>query len=855
MRFLKFKLALGFFISLSAIITAGYFAYQSFNKLIDSVYALAAPDETVNTLHEVSNKLISSENDMRIYTMTADTNAYQEYKDHVDSVTHILDSLKIVTSQEVFQHSIFDTLSALLSRRVYLMNDLVALKASSRSAEVANTAMDRISDTYEPQPLPIKTESNNKADELDYKISTTRKTIPETDINSDRRKLFGNNKKDNKNQSALSSNATIENDSISPYISQIDDITVLTNSGFAPEDVREILSQLYKLQKINSEKITNQELAILASDKVIMENVKHIITTAEVAQQNKRDKNVISATAQAQDSSKIIFGISILSLIAGLIFMAIIIHDINKSNKAKQELIMAWEKAEYLAKAKEQFLANMSHEIRTPLNAIIGFSEQLKGTDLKVTQKDYVKALQGAGDHLLNIVNDILDLSKIEAGKLVFQRNIFSMNTIINEVRQIMKVKADEKKILLDYIADEGGDIIIRGDDFRLKQVLFNLIGNAIKFTHLGYVKIVCSSARVNETINFTIEIIDSGIGIAKDKLDHIFEDFSQADIGTTKKYGGTGLGLAISKKIIEMQNGTITVSSEDGIGSVFTISISYKTATEREINKSKIQHKKMHTIHESDYILVVDDEQFNLALANVVLQKFNVNYKAVSSAAEAMALIEKKEIFTAVFADLHMPQEDGFSLAKKIHIAYPSLPIIALTANVMHDEDELINQAGFCDILTKPYKESDFIQMINKWSKRDGKAIKTEPEKIGSFIENNMSQFSLDEILLFTDNDPDLTRTVIHSFIDSNKINLQTLNNAFQISDIALIRNTAHKMLPGYTHFKIQKNVALLKKLELLQDISLTNKEELTLLQTESYSIFNEMLKLEIMQEQDSIA
>lgn len=840
---IKLKLALAFIISLAAIGTAVYFAYTSFKNLEHSVYTLSQPDNTVSLLNDINNKLIASENEMRSYSLTEDEISLDNYIQYMSEISSHLDTLKKYPAFSMLDTIKLDTLKDLLEDKAELMYALVEMKNDKGGQNIAKKAMKEISksaNTAQELQEKVKEEYTDSIQSIGPGIKKSSMPAENTDKESFFNRIFNKKEKRKKNEQEETiteipaDSVTSETQLITPSEASI----LASNPEVDPEELRNIMTELNRNEQNYEQRLSQQELEILTTDKVIREQIQEVINHAEKLQKKKIETNAASASNKAKASSQIMFGISLLALFAGIVFLAVIISDVNKSNRYKLELELAKDNAEYHAKAKELFLANMSHEIRTPLNAIIGFSEQLKYTKLETNQDEYVQAVESASEHLLNIVNDILDLTKIEAGKINLQKNIFSMSDVVAEVAHIMQVKANEKGIGLEFFYDDMSKQLVRGDDFRLKQVLYNLIGNAIKFTHKGFVKITCNSEHKDPHIYFTIDIKDSGIGISKEKIDSIFQDFSQADTSTTKKYGGTGLGLSISKKLIELQQGEILVSSKEAEGSTFTIKIRYRIPSDKQIAAFLAESEADHIIPKNISVLLVDDEPFNLSLASVIFRKNGIQHSCVASAKEAMQIFTHEK-FHIVFADIHMPEEDGFSFAKKLRAIHPHIPLVALTANVMHEERQLLSASGFNDILTKPYKEQQLIDKIIAWTQnntvetiKEEKLVIQQPElqeekteTLPAAVIENGALYSLDEIELFTAGDEQLMVSVIHSFVESNKQNLMSMTQFAASDDIKGVNNIAHKMLPGFNHFKVYTLVPLLKKWEVAERI---NSDEL---------------------------
>jgi len=374
----------------------------------------------------------------------------------------------------------------------------------------------------------------------------------------------------------------------------------------------------------------------------------------------------------------------------------------------------AKEKAEESTKLKEAFLANMSHEIRTPMNAIMGFSDILSRRKLGEQEKEYVRTIKSAGENLLTIINDILDISKLEAGMMTFEEHTFSVKEIFTSLNVMLMGKAKEKNLELLFICNEDVPDVLLGDSTRLTQIIINLAGNAIKFTQKGKVQVHAKVLK-NENENTLLEfsVTDTGIGIPKDKLEQIFERFRQAESNTTRKYGGTGLGLSIAKQLVELQGGKLSVKSELKAGSVFSFCIPYKKSVEvllaPEVTGKKYDMKELSKLN----ILLVEDNQFNVVLILSLFSEYNLKLQVAENGSVGIEKL-KENNFDIILMDMEMPVMNGYEAATIIRNELKNnIPIIAMTAHAMAGERERCLSLGMNDYISKPINANLLFEKI----------------------------------------------------------------------------------------------------------------------------------------------
>ncbi|MDM8526202.1 ATP-binding protein [Desulfococcaceae bacterium HSG8] len=419
----------------------------------------------------------------------------------------------------------------------------------------------------------------------------------------------------------------------------------------------------------------------------------------------------------------------------------------------------AKETAESANRAKSEFLANMSHEIRTPMNAILGFTDLLHAQVIDKKQKSYLESIQSSGKSLLILINDILDLSKIEAGKMELQREPVNLYSIINEIKHIFSLKISEKG--LDFIIDIAEDIprSLLLDEVRLRQILFNLVGNAVKFTDKGHIKLCAEKIYVKDDrsrVDLIMKVEDSGIGIARKSKENIFDAFKQQDSQNTRKYGGTGLGLAITKRLVEMMQGTISVEGKTGKGSIFSIILHNVdiAATPARARSEKGAFDDQTILFEPSTALIVDDIETNRNLVKEFFVDTNISVFEAEDG-ESSIILARQYKPDVILMDIRMPVMDGYEATERIKNddEIKHIPVIALTASGMKEDKEKIIHSKFDGFLIKPVKRSDLFRELSRFimysrkekTENEGETEDVSPEtldKIPEVIDRLESEF-----------------------------------------------------------------------------------------------------------------
>ncbi|MBC7654204.1 MAG: PAS domain S-box protein [Oligoflexus sp.] len=482
--------------------------------------------------------------------------------------------------------------------------------------------------------------------------------------------------------------------------------------------------------------------------------------------------------------------------------------DITAQKHLEIDLTNARDAAQASTYAKELFLANMSHEIRTPMNAILGMANQLNKTKLDKNQQFFLDTIHSASDNLIIIINDILDLSKIDSGKLTIEKIGFEPQKVIDKVMQVLQHRAEEKGLkFTNSFFDLNISPILIGDPHRLEQVLLNLISNAIKFTFKGSVDIICKAVKnVENYQEIEVTVTDTGIGMEEVFIDKLFDKFSQEDNSVTRKYGGTGLGMSICKELLTLMGGEILVSSKKNIGS----SISILIKMEKGLRKDLPHHDTLvidTNILKGKNILVTDDNEINRLLASTILKNFGANIIEAQNGLEAINQLRDNDTIDLILMDLQMPVIDGLESTEIIRGNIDEhIPIIALTAYALKGDNQKCFDAGMNDYISKPFEEIQLLRVVTKWLNKETDR-KFQPILIleNKDLAQTQPLFDLAQIQEISRGNSDFVEKMISLFIDQTPKSVQEIKSAYQNQDFDTVRKIAHRMKPSLLNLGIK--------------------------------------------------
>ncbi|MBI1288002.1 MAG: response regulator [Flavobacteriales bacterium] len=574
------------------------------------------------------------------------------------------------------------------------------------------------------------------------------------------------------------------------------------------EDVSRAVQKVKKEEALVERIMREQEMNLIAENNRITERVREKLATLEQRELQRLAYKTQSAekTVNETNLQMALFFVSMGFLL--LIMAFVILGYTRNNNRYRKALRSAKEQAEEMARARERFLANMSHEIRTPMNAIAGFTEQLATSKLDPVQQEQLSMVQKSTDHLLHVINEILDLTKLQSDKLQLENVGFRLRETIDEAVSIIQPLALQKGLKLSVsVADEVPKVVL-GDAYRLRQMLLNLLGNAVKFTDKGSVSVYVKAI----SNGIEISVSDTGVGMAEAQISKVFEEFEQAEASTTRNYGGTGLGLSIVNRLVNLHGGEIRVKSELQKGTEITLGLPYKAGSEADISKSVSSVSVVESLNGLN-VLIVDDEPFNRKLLSTILKKHGANFEEASNGKEALEKAETPA-FNLILMDARMPEMGGLEATKAIrNLTDPnknSTPIIILSAAVTLEDREEYEAARTNGFLAKPFKENELLAIIGQvigGSENLSTESKSSPE--------NNTELDFSELMEMSGNDESFFHEMLQTFFDGTKKGLEDIREALTAKERLQVAEHAHRISAPCKHVSAIRLYQELKKLE----------------------------------------
>ncbi|WP_051947183.1 hybrid sensor histidine kinase/response regulator [Muricauda sp. MAR_2010_75] len=762
-----------------ALLAAG-FIYSEFKNYAASQNKEDDSLKLVKTNVLLTN-LYEAENLSKLALQTKKPGDLKAYAQKVDSIDALIDSLKpLIDNVTGTQVAKLDSVQKLLQQKVYNSAELRKLKVENENS----ASIDSILQAFHKM-------------EVDMGRITPETFVPNFDVLSPEKQKFIREYVAILNKNIPDHNGTTN-------AKNIDSILQVSKSILNKAKVENAAIERSMFQK---------ELQIYRTDLELSQKMRSIISTFERDIVQKAFRDNLNQQQILRRSTRLAGGAIILGLLIVILFTFLISQDFWKIQRYRDQLEQEKKNSESILKSREQLITTVSHDLRTPLNTISGYSDLMEHSGLNEKQQKYLKNVKSASGYVENLVNDLLDFSKLEAGKIHLERIPFVLSNLIEETALHFKEVHSKKEVELQLEIAEELERPIISDPFRIRQILTNIIGNAFKFTHEGFIKILASVEENKQGPWVTIKVEDTGIGIEKKKQEFIFKEFTQAENNTTeKKYGGYGLGLTISKKLTALLHGNLTLESEKNVGSTFTISLplefSSKTIKKQDTKKPSFQNRLS--------LLILDDDENMLGLLEEIC---HVNQIEVQSFSHYSKLIEMSpKGYDAILTDIQMPEIDGFGVLEKLKQNnvpnYKGQPVIAMTGQKVKDKTPYI-EAGFMGVLQKPFSSESLLDILSKIYGYMVSNTNANPLQ-ETIPKPNTNLFNTEGIAAFLESNH-AVREVLEVFMENTLKNMELLTLAVEQNDADELRSISHKMLPMFRQLEIHEIIPILQRLEQL--------------------------------------
>jgi len=761
---IQIKIGLLMMLAVLLLLATGYLSYRNLSSIVSSIPIDLKPERMLLNIREISTDLEKAENSVRIYMITNDTLALQPYYTVISNIDEKVSRLRSECINDSGLLVQVDTISKLIEENIANWTELLYLSQNDRVVESLKKLSDQLINS------------------------------PENDQNAEKgilKRVFNRNKK-----------------------SQLDDQLLITD-----------LQKIEQQDRLTKEKMMTRESQLAITGGEIRERFYELLSKMESDISGLIEFKASSADLLAGKTYRWLGMFSLAGTLLAILVLFLVARYVRKTHASQIALENSKDEAEELARTKEIFMANMSHEIRTPVTAISGFTEQLLHDTYDENTTRSLKIIKSSSDHLSKIIDDILDFSKLQSKKMILEKVHFNIRNITEDVYALFDSQAKRNNTKLSYSLSPEIPPALLGDPYRLKQIMINLISNAVKFTRDGQVNFNIRSIN-NQTqdkdqsgeIELIMEFIDTGIGIDESKINSVFEDFTQGEISTARKYGGTGLGLSIVKRLIDLHNGSIDCKSRKNHGTTITCRIPYLTGDEKRIKKDIEPLLNVPEEIKKLKILIIDDEEYNRLLFKKILDRWGVNYNVAVSGVEALEMI-KADHYDILFMDIRMPGIDGFRttqfIRNELKIKSSEMPVICISAVSVKKDWLKYKESGMNAFLSKPFTEEILMSTILSVIRGD---TPVETDNAGSdskTISAGSDNINLNNLYHISGGDEKFIKQMLVSFIETTKNGLKEMDKAVVTGELEYVADLAHKMLPPCRHLGAKNLYNNLKKIE----------------------------------------
>jgi signal transduction histidine kinase/CheY-like chemotaxis protein len=772
LKSIRAKIIMAFLFGCTVVLLSWLIAKVVFRETFLTIEKIGQPNPKLRIVNALLLKVHNLDQVQRMNIIQNAENAQSSLISESKSIIQSLDTLQMLYADDSLQVKRLEQMKDVLLQRdklflKYLKFHEELIRNKSLSSNMRELS-DYISTTMRRKDSSLVTTRK--------KTTTTTLDLPKEEASPKKqesffKRLFSRKKSERKS----SSKKQVTED----VITTTDTLAIAQRDSFM-KDMEAVIGTIEKDQFAKGTKLVNHELKLANASNTFINELQLLLYQVQEEEIAELQDNTLQLSDVFNRAFSKVGLILLVFLVLTVVLIFLMFSDLSQSNRNRLELIEAKEKAQYMEKVKERFLANMSHEIRTPLQSIIGYSELLKNQGTE--EKEYVEAIYRSSEYLLQIVNEVLDYSRITSGKFKFDSANFSMEEVLAEVADTIESQAEIKNIQFKFKSEIPEGVIHKGDSFRLKQILYNLLSNALKFTEHGQVQFMVSSKSDAKKTQFIFEVKDTGIGLDEEQIKKIFNAFEQASESTQRFYGGTGLGLSITKTLVEMQRGHISVKSEKNVGTTFTVTLGYLKSSAPDVTLKQEIPESFSGF--AGKVLVVDDDALILKLCSLILTKHHIAHICYNSPEKVLAETWDPSV-TIALIDIRMPNMNGIELCAKLKQKTKIHPLfVALTAEVLPDEIEQILTQGFDRILLKPFREKDLLGILHKNSISENK-----PET------KVMTEFDLDSLKLLCNHDPEQLQQVLSLMHVETVKDIMLLKTAFNKADTYAAGEIIHKL------------------------------------------------------------
>lgn len=767
---ITYKVIAGYVMITALAVFAVWFIYGQIVRVSDNARSNALSNQKLFLVSEVATNLYNLESSSRDILQNQNSEALPKLQSQIDTISAVIDSLRVLSEEQAMRQEL-DSLLFYLNQK------------SENTQEILNLRKEGTTDSYYAKVISRLQKIDDAFEDDDYETQL-RDLDPAT-----RNAILGFIEFSEEERANRLTQRSADS---------------LVNS------LKLVLNDLERQERRMLFTINEKENELLENDQIISNRLRNL--RAEIEQEEiKKSVAQVSTSQELLQQTSLIIGVAgVVSIVTIIVFLVLITKDTNRSQKYRKELEDSKNFAESLLKNKEQIMATVTHDMRSPLNTVIGYSDLLQKTTLDNQQQHYLTHLRNSSEYILRLINDLLDLSKLEAGKIQIEHLRFSLKNIVEESIKNTVPEPDTKKLAVVTHLDDSLANELISDPFRLQQILTNLLSNAYKFTKKGGITIEGTLLEKADDYFLEMCITDTGIGISKELQKQIFEEFSQANSTIEKHYGGYGLGLSITKRLVNLLGGEVRLESEVGEGTSVRFSIPVQLAPITEKAETPVQPSVVHFSNDQK-VLIVDDEPTQLALTREVVKSVGLSFSACSSVKEALQLVEADR-YDLILTDIQMPEHDGFDFIKQLKSAANTaeIPVIALSGKA-DVTAETYREKGFYDNLLKPYKATELIALMGEVLD-----VKAETTMQSEAVLQNASQlFDVTEVGLFAQGDRDSLRAILNSFLQNTADNQNVLEQHVDKGDQKGAAFVAHKMLPMFRQLKIEMCIPTLEAFE----------------------------------------